>query len=98
MFNIAKPKNKPPQYKVIVVPTKTHQVPTTIPTQSCLEYAPKGSILVGQGENEKCKFVELCGNAKIDENGNFIRIQLFDDQEIGMKLIWGNQMIQFSKV
>jgi len=34
----------------------------------------------------------------IDENGNFIRIQLFDDQEIGMKLIWGDQIIQFSKV
>ena len=34
----------------------------------------------------------------IDEDGNFIRIQLFDDQSIGMKLMWGNQMVQFSKV
>ena len=34
----------------------------------------------------------------IDEDGNFIRIQLFDDQSIGMKLIWGDLMIQFSKV
>jgi hypothetical protein len=33
----------------------------------------------------------------IDEDGDFIRIQLFDDQSIGMKLIWGNYMIQFSK-
>ena len=69
MFNITKPKNKQPQYKVIVLPTKTHQV-----TNSSLEYAPKGTILIGQGENEKCKFVELGGNAKIDENGNFMLI------------------------
>jgi len=34
----------------------------------------------------------------IDEDGNFVRIQLFDDQSIGMKLMWGNQMVQFSKV
>ena len=34
----------------------------------------------------------------IDEDGDFIRIQLFDDQAIGMKIIWGDQMIQFSKV
>ena len=34
----------------------------------------------------------------IDEDGNFIRIQLFDDQSIGMKLMWGDLMIQFSKV
>lgn len=34
----------------------------------------------------------------IDEDGDFIRIQLFDDQAIGMKLIWGDFMIQFSKV
>lgn len=33
----------------------------------------------------------------IDDDGNYIRIQLFDDPEIGMKLIWGENMIQFSK-
>lgn len=33
----------------------------------------------------------------IDDEGNYIRIQLFDDPEIGMKLIWGENMIQFSK-
>ena len=54
-----------PRCNVIINPTKIHKVST-------IEYAPKGSILVGQGETEKCKFVELCGNAKLDENGNFI--------------------------
>jgi hypothetical protein len=34
----------------------------------------------------------------IDEDGNFIRIQLFDDPTIGMKIIWEDQMIQFAKV
>ena len=33
----------------------------------------------------------------IDDEGNYIRIQLFDDPAIGMKLILGNNMIQFSK-
>lgn len=34
----------------------------------------------------------------IDEDGNYIQIQLFDDTAIGMKLIFGDDMLQFSKV
>ena len=33
----------------------------------------------------------------IDDEGNYIQIQLFDNAEIGMKLILGKQLIQFSK-
>lgn len=33
----------------------------------------------------------------IDDDGNFLQIQLFDDQTIGMKIIFGETMIQFSK-
>ena len=56
-----------PRSNIIINPTKILQ-------NSSLDYAPKGSILVGQGETEKCKFVELSGNAKLDENGNFILV------------------------
>lgn len=33
----------------------------------------------------------------IDEDGNLISIQLFDDPKIGMKIIYGNFIIQFAK-
>lgn len=33
----------------------------------------------------------------LDENGDIFRFQLFDDEEIGLKMMYGNVMIQFAK-
>ena len=33
----------------------------------------------------------------LDENGDIFRFQLFDDDEIGLKMMYGNVMIQFAK-
>jgi hypothetical protein len=77
MFNIGKHKNKGAQIKVVINPTKIQKISTKV-----YEYGPKNSILIGQGENEKCKFVELSGDAKIDENGIFTLTNTFENNTL----------------
>ncbi len=33
----------------------------------------------------------------LDEDGTVFRFQLFDDEEIGLKMMYGNVLIQFAK-
>lgn len=58
-----------------------------------ITYRNTGSKDEGDTNGNHYQTLEL-----IDEDGNFIRIQLFDDPTIGMKIIWEDQMIQFAKV
>ncbi len=58
-----------------------------------ITYRNTGSKDEGDTDGNHYQTLEL-----IDEDGNFIRIQLFDDPTIGMKIIWEDQMIQFAKV
>ena len=58
-----------------------------------ITYRNTGSKDEGDTDGNHYQTLEL-----IDEDGNFIRIQLFDDTAIGMKLIFGDDMLQFSKV
>jgi hypothetical protein len=57
-----------------------------------LTYRNIGNKDEGYSDGEHYQIIDV-----IDEDGNFIRIQIFDNQSIGMKIMWGNHMIQFSK-
>jgi len=56
-------------------------------------YRNLGSLNEGTSKGNHYQIINA-----LDDEGNYIKIQLYDDSKIGLKIIMGNLMVQFAKL